>query len=112
MDDGAFRALAALKFLRGGWFDIFGRTHERKLERGMIGDFKSLLAEIAASLGPANHDTAVALAALPMDVKGYGYIKDDNYEKAKAKEAALLKTLRRPTPEITSAPVRLTVAAE
>jgi indolepyruvate ferredoxin oxidoreductase len=90
----AFRVLAALKFLRGGWFDIFARTHERKLERAMIADYEALLAEIAASLTNANHATATALAELALDVKGYGYIKDGNYEKVKAKEAALLRRLR------------------
>jgi len=107
---GAFRLLAKLKFLRGGPLDIFGRTHERKLERKMIADYEVLLSEIAAGLTAANHETATALAALPLDVKGYGYIKDANYEKAKAKEAALLKSLRTPEPQ--PAPVRLTVAAE
>ncbi len=108
----AFRMLAAFKFLRGGVFDIFGRTHERKLERKMIADYEAQLAEIAASLSPANHETAVALAALPMDVKGYGYIKDDNYAKAKTKEAALLNALRTPAPQKPEAPARMTVAAE
>jgi len=49
--------------------------------------------EIVGALNPANHATAVALAELPLDVKGYGYIKDENYKKAKAKEAVLLRRL-------------------
>ena len=89
----AFRVLAALKGLRGTWLDIFARNPERKLEVKMIGDYEKLLGEIAGGLTPANHATAVALAELPLDVKGYGYIKDGNYEKAKAKEAALLRRL-------------------
>ena len=89
----AFRVLAALKGLRGTWLDIFARNPERKLEVAMIGEYEKLLAEIAASLTPANHATAVSLAELPLDVKGYGYIKDENYKQAKAKEAALLRRL-------------------
>jgi indolepyruvate ferredoxin oxidoreductase len=104
--------MAKLKFLRGGPFDIFGRTHERKLERKMIADYEALLAEIAASLTGGNYETATALAGLPLDVKGYGYIKDANYEKAKARETALLKTLRTPEPQQPPAAIRLTVAAE
>ena len=89
----AFRALAALKGLRGTFLDIFARNPERKLEVKMIGDYEKLLGEIATSLTPANHGTAVALAGVPMDVKGYGYIKDGNYEKAKTREAALVRRL-------------------
>jgi indolepyruvate ferredoxin oxidoreductase len=89
----AFRVLAALKGLRGTVFDIFARTAERRLEVKMIGDYEKLLGEIAATLTPANHATAVALAGVPLDVKGYGYIKDGNYERAKAREAALTRRL-------------------
>jgi len=89
----AFRVLAALKGLRGTWLDIFSYFAERKLEVKMIGEYEKVLSDIAASLTPANHATAVALAELPLDVKGYGYIKDDNYKKAKAKEAVLLRRL-------------------
>lgn len=89
-----FRVLAGLKGLRGTRFDIFARAPERKLERQMIADFEALLAEIAASLSPANHATAVELALLPLDVKGYGYVKDANYVKAKAREEVLVRRLR------------------
>ena len=89
----AFRVLAALKGLRGTWLDIFARTAERKLERKMIADYGALLAEIDSKLTGANHAIAVSLAELPLEVKGYGYIKDGNFEKAKAKEAVLLRRL-------------------
>src|SRR6185295_9164107 len=91
---GAFRVLAALKGLRGTWLDIFGYFPERKLEVKMIGEYEKMLGDVASSLTPANHATAVALAELPLDVKGYGYIKDDNYKKSKAKETVLLRRLQ------------------
>ncbi len=89
----AFRVLAALKGLRGTWLDIFARNPERKQEVAMIGAYEALLGEIAGVLTPANHATSVSLAELPLDVKGYGYIKDENYKKAKAKEAVLRRRL-------------------
>ncbi len=49
-------------------------------------------------LNPATHATALALAKLPQDVKGYGHIKLRNYKKAKEREAALLAELRNPSP--------------
>jgi indolepyruvate ferredoxin oxidoreductase len=90
---GAFHLLAVLKGLRGTWLDIFSYMPERKLEVKMIGDYERLLVDVASSLTPANHATAVALAELPLEIKGYGYIKDDNYKKAKAREAVLLRRL-------------------
>ena len=93
-----FRLLAKGKSLRGTAWDVFGYTHERKLERQMIADYETLLDEIAERLTPANHATAVALATLPLDIKGFGHIKERNYKAAKAREAALLAELRNPSP--------------
>ena len=93
-----FRLLAKGKRLRGGALDIFGYSAERKLERQMIADYEKLLDEIAERLSPATHRTAVALASLALDIKGYGHIKERNYKAAKAKETALLADLRNPSP--------------
>jgi indolepyruvate ferredoxin oxidoreductase len=107
----AFRVLAKLKGLRGTVFDIFARNTERRLEVKMIADYEKLLGEIAAALTPANHATAVALAGVPLDIKGYGYIKDGNYEKAKAREGALVRRLHMTDAE-RLAPAPVTEAAE
>jgi indolepyruvate ferredoxin oxidoreductase len=107
----AFRVLAKLKGLRGTVFDIFARNPERKLEVKMVADYEKLLGEIAAALTPANHATAVALAGVPLDIKGYGYIKDENYQKAKAREGALVRRLHMTDAE-RLAPAPVTEAAE
>ena len=39
-----FRALAALRGLRGTRFDIFGHTAERREERALIGEYEALSA--------------------------------------------------------------------
>ncbi|KAB2919526.1 MAG: indolepyruvate ferredoxin oxidoreductase family protein [Hyphomicrobiaceae bacterium] len=93
-----FRVLAKGKALRGSMWDIFGYSAERRRERQMIADYEKLVGEIIERLGPATHATAVALAVLPLDVKGFGHIKDHNYKAAKAREAALLAELRNPSP--------------
>lgn len=93
-----FRLLAKGKSLRGTAWDVFGYTHERKLERQMITDYEKLLDEIIERLTPASHAMAVALAGLPLDVKGFGHIKERNYKTAKAREGALLAELRNPSP--------------
>lgn len=92
----AFRALAKLKFLRGTALDIFGYTHERKLERALIGQYETLVGELLAGLTPQNVALAAKLAAIPDDIRGYGHVKDAHLVKAKAKEADLLAQWRNP----------------
>ncbi len=96
-----FRVLAKGKALRGSKLDIFGYTAERRLERRMIDDYEVMLAEIERQLKPETHLTAVALAGLPEEIKGFGHVKLVNYEKAKKKEAQLLDMLRNPKPAST-----------
>ncbi|MGC2412156.1 MAG: DUF6537 domain-containing protein, partial [Stellaceae bacterium] len=94
---GAFRLLARLRGLRGTAFDPFGRTAERRAERHLVGEYEALLDEIAAALSPENHATAIELAALPLEIRGFGHIKEANLQRAKAKEADLLARFRSPS---------------
>ncbi|HEV8678493.1 MAG TPA: DUF6537 domain-containing protein, partial [Stellaceae bacterium] len=91
---GAFRLLARLRFLRGTRFDLFGRTPERRAERRLVADYDAVLDEIARALSPQNHAAAVDLAALPLEIRGFGHIKEANLRRAKAKEADLLARFR------------------
>ena len=92
----AFRVLAKLKFLRGTAFDIFGRTEERRAERQAIAEYEALLDEISASLTTENHAAAVALAALPLEIRGFGHIKEANRQRAAAKAASLIARFHDP----------------
>ncbi len=67
------RLMARVRFLRGGRFDIFGRTDERKMERGLIADYEALVNELIAGLTTDNHQSAVELAALPEHIRGFGH---------------------------------------
>jgi indolepyruvate ferredoxin oxidoreductase len=91
-----FRVLAKMKGLRGTRFDIFGRTEERRHERQLIADYEALMEEVAAKLDGANYMTALELAKLPEQIKGYGHIKERNLAQAKRKEAELLAAFRNP----------------
>jgi indolepyruvate ferredoxin oxidoreductase len=86
--------LAKLKFLRGTAFDPFGYSAERKTERALILDFETLLEELLGKLTPENHAIAVALAAIPEKIRGFGHVKLRHLEAAKADEAALLEQFR------------------
>jgi len=94
----AFRMLAKLRRCRGTPFDIFGRTEERRTERRLIGEYEAVIEEITSRLSPANHPTAVELAALPLEIRGFGHIKQANLARAKAREAVLLAQFRSASP--------------
>jgi indolepyruvate ferredoxin oxidoreductase len=93
-----FRVLARLRRLRGTPFDIFGRSDERRTERRLISEYEAILNEIAAHLSPANHAAAVELADLPLEILGFGHVKEANRTRAKAKEQVLIARFRSPPP--------------
>jgi indolepyruvate ferredoxin oxidoreductase len=95
----AFRMLAKFKGLRGGALDIFGKTAERQHERQLIEDYIKQLDEIASKLNAANHATAVQLASVPDEIRGYGHVKERSLEAAKKLEASLLQQFRSPQPQ-------------
>jgi indolepyruvate ferredoxin oxidoreductase len=75
---------------------MLGYSAERRLERQLIADYERVLDEVAQRLSPRTHSIAVALAALPEDIKGFGHVKLASCEIAKKREAALLQQLRDP----------------
>jgi indolepyruvate ferredoxin oxidoreductase len=77
----AFRGLARLRFLRGTPFDPFGHTRERRTERHLIGWYESLLTELRPLLDAKTVATMIEIASLPMDIRGYGPVKDAAVEK-------------------------------
>ncbi len=85
----AMSGLARFKHFRGRWMDPFGRTAERRQERQMIDDYMKLLEAISERLTGDNHATAVELALLPLDVRGFGHVKLAAYATFKARQAEL-----------------------
>ncbi|MEX2517783.1 MAG: indolepyruvate ferredoxin oxidoreductase family protein [Paracoccaceae bacterium] len=90
----ALKHMAKFKGLRGGAFDIFGYSAERKSERAAIAEHEALLAELCAGLKPETHSVAAQLAALPLQVKGFGYVKAANAEATAKRRAELLAEFR------------------
>ncbi|MEM8936245.1 MAG: indolepyruvate ferredoxin oxidoreductase family protein [Pseudomonadota bacterium] len=85
-----FRALAALKGLRGTPFDIFGLTEERRMERRLIADYRSWVETAMRDLSSETYETAVAIAALPDDIRGYGHVKENNVKLVEARRRELM----------------------
>ncbi len=80
----ALRLLRRARGLRGTWFDPFGHTEERKLERQLIVDYEAIVEELLRDLTPANHGQAVAIARVPERIRGYGHVKLANVVSARA----------------------------
>ena len=91
-----FRLLARLKGLRGTAFDVFGRTEERRTERALIGQYRASIEELLTSLTAANHATALEIARIPEQIKGYGHVKARNLAAARERWDALRAQYRDP----------------
>ncbi len=85
--------LARGRALRGTPFDPFGYTAERRMERRLIRQYERDMAEVLKDPG-RNLDAAVALAELPLSIRGFGPVKEANARAAEARRAELLAAFR------------------
>jgi indolepyruvate ferredoxin oxidoreductase len=92
---GGFRVLATLKFLRGTALDVFGYTPERRMERQLITRYEQAIDQIIAKTTVINYETAVKLASIPEQIRGYGHVKQQHLLKAEAEWAAAAEQLQR-----------------
>ena len=86
----AFKMLAKMKGLRGTPLDVFGYSSERRMERALITQYEGDLAKIADA---SNIDAAVALAELPLQIRGFGPVKEANERAASKRREELLAML-------------------
>ena len=89
-----FRALAALKVLRGTPFDPFSYTAERRLERALIRQYRQLISSLLAELTPEGQELAVRIAKIPLEMRGFGHVKHANIAAAQRQQEQLLKRLK------------------
>jgi indolepyruvate ferredoxin oxidoreductase len=88
------RLLAKMKGLRGTPLDPFGRTAERKMERALIKQYERDMAEVLPLLTDQTRDAIVALAELPLQIRGFGPVKEANEAKAAKRREELLSVIR------------------
>jgi len=89
----AFRLLAPLRRLRGTALDLFGYTAERRRERQDIADYEALIARLVPEVGSADRDTLRELLGLPLQLRGFGHVKDRNRDQLEVRRRALLERL-------------------
>ena len=95
----AFKIMTKLKGLRGGAFDIFGKTEERKMERQLIVDYRNTIEELIKGLNSTNYELAIEIAKVPEHIRGYGHVKEEHFATAKARKEDLLLQWRNPEPD-------------
>ena len=87
-----FRTLARMKRLRGTAFDPFGYGHDRKLERSLILWFEALVGDNLDKITAENAADWRKLFELPMQIRGYGPVKEEAVAKARSQaETGLAK---------------------
>jgi len=87
-----FKLLARMKGLRGGRFDPFGYTAERRMERQLIVDYHATMLSLLATLDTGNLAAAVAIAGLPEKVRGFGHVKAKAIAEFHSETARLLES--------------------
>ena len=102
---GAFTArmfpiLARFKRLRGTWFDVFGYAAERKMERALIKEYEADLKEVLTLIRDDTKDAAISWAKLPLDIRGFGPVKEANAREAAKRREEYLAVLRAKPMEI------------
>ena len=64
-----------MRHLRGTRLDPFGYTEERRMERALIAEYHAVLETLAAGLNANNAEDAARIAAMVMDIRGFGPVK-------------------------------------
>ena len=88
-----FTALAALRGLRGTWFDPFGYTTERRAEVGLLRVYAAEIEEMAALLSADNLAGVADFLGYPSKIRGYGHVKLGNMQKAEQEKQSLRENL-------------------
>jgi indolepyruvate ferredoxin oxidoreductase len=73
-----FPILARLKFLRATPLDPFGYAAERRMERALVTQYQADVGRILVGLTDANREAAIAIAELPLQIKGFGPVKEES----------------------------------
>ncbi|MBT3140674.1 indolepyruvate ferredoxin oxidoreductase family protein [Phaeobacter gallaeciensis] len=91
---GPLRLMTRFKGLRGTPLDLFGYTAERRMERALIKQYENDMKEVLTNVSSETMEIAIALARLPLDIRGFGPVKLANEAKAAKRREELLAAFR------------------
>lgn len=95
----AMGVLAKMSGLRNTVLDPFRFSADRKLDRALLAEYEQLIDELVARLDGTNHATALALAKLPEEIRGFGPVREAAANKAAERREKLLMELRQGRPK-------------
>ena len=76
------KLLAKGKCLRGTWLDPFHFTKERSTERRLIREYERDVKYILENYNQNNHDACINLSLLPLQIRGFGHVKEEAITKS------------------------------
>ena len=76
----------------------------RGLEKALLGQYESDVRALLTGLANENYDNAVAIAALPTKIRGYGHVKQANADAAATERERLLQDFANPALQIRRSP--------
>ena len=88
------KVLTKFKGLRGTPLDIFGYSGERRMERALIRQYEADMKDFLRHEDPETMDALIALARLPLDIRGFGPVKMANEAKAAKRREELLVAIK------------------
>ena len=91
-----FKWLAAARGLRDSVFDPFRFFSERRFDRQMINEYEQLVEQLIDIVGDHNYVDVVELARLPLQVRGYGHVKQRAAKAIEARYADLIARVHAP----------------
>ena len=83
--------------LRGSRLDPFGYSAERRSDRALITEFRDRVTRALADLTPETYATAVDIASVPGDIRGFGHVREASLEQARDAWARLAEELADPS---------------
>jgi len=86
----SFSTLEKMKALRGTPADVFGYNKERRMERELIKWFNGLISQCAAGYSADNKEQWLQIMKSPMDIRGYGPVKDLSVKQVRSSVEKLL----------------------
>ena len=82
------------RIFRGGALDPLGWTALRRMERALIEQYERDMTVLARGLSPARMSAAAELLRLPLEIRGFGAVKERAAAGAAARRAALWADFR------------------
>ncbi len=85
-----FRMLAKMKGLRGTALDPFGWMADRRIERRLIVEYRSMMSDVLDKIDQTNLPAAIEVAGAALEVRGYGPVKEAAFELYEVRKRDLL----------------------